>query len=179
MKLLWVKTDFLHPTTRGGQIRTLELLRCLHRKHEIHYVAFDDPNAPEGLERASEYSSKVYPIDSKVVDKESPAFLIELIVGLFSRIPVAVQRYRSAHMRDQVERLLQQEHFDCIVCDFLFPAPNLSNLSSCILFQHNVEAVIWQRRTEHASDPLRRLYLSSRLDVCFATRAMFAVRCAK
>ncbi len=42
MKLLWVKTDFLHPTTRGGQIRTLEMLRELHRHHEVHYVAFDD-----------------------------------------------------------------------------------------------------------------------------------------
>ena len=27
MKILWVKSDFLHPTTRGGQIRTLEMLR--------------------------------------------------------------------------------------------------------------------------------------------------------
>jgi polysaccharide biosynthesis protein PslH len=159
MKLLWVKTDFLHPTTRGGQIRTLELLRCLHRRHEIHYVAFNDPNEPEGLERAGEYSSKVYPVDFQAVDKASPAFLIELLVGLFSRIPVAVRRYRSANMRCQIERLIQQEHFDSVICDFLFPAPNIPERSPFILFQHNVEAVIWKRRTEHAPDPARRLYL--------------------
>jgi glycosyltransferase involved in cell wall biosynthesis len=159
MKLLWVKTDFLHPTTRGGQIRTLELLRCLHRRHEIHYIAFHDPNEPEGLARANEYSSKIYPIDYQLVDKGSPAFLIELIVGLFSRMPVTIQRCRSARMRAEIERLMQQEQFDRIVCDFLSPAPNLPNLSSCVLFQHNVETVIWQRRTEHASDWLRRLYL--------------------
>jgi len=183
MKLLWVKTDFLHPTTRGGQIRTLELLRCLHRRHEIHYVAFNDPNEPEGLERANEYSSKAYPIDYQLVDKGSPAFLIELIAGLFSKIPVTIQRCRSEQMRAEIERLTQQEHFDCVVCDFLSPAPNLANLSSCVLFQHNVETVIWQRRTEHASDWLRRLYLKLQAErmfryegeVCREVRKVIAV----
>jgi len=52
MKILWVKTDFLHPTTRGGQIRTLEMLRQLHKKHEVHYVAFDDSLSPEGVRRS-------------------------------------------------------------------------------------------------------------------------------
>jgi len=167
MKILWVKTDFLHPTTRGGQIRTLELLRCLHRRHEIHYIAFNDPHEPEGLRRAGEYCSKAYPIDYQLVDKASPAFLVELIAGLFSRMPVTIQRCRSAKMRAEIERLIQQEHFDCIVCDFLSPAPNLPNLSSCVLFQHNVETVIWQRRTEHASDWLRRLYLNLQAERMF------------
>src|SRR6185295_8521447 len=171
MKFLWVKTDFLHPTTRGGQIRTLELLRCLHRRHEIHYVAFNDPNEPEGLARASEYSSKAYPIDFQTVDKESPAFLVELLTGLFSRIPVAVRRYRSAKMRLQIEQLIQQEHFDCVICDFLFPAPNIPQRNPCILFQHNVEAVIWKRRTEHAPDPVRRLYLKLQAERMFRYEA--------
>jgi hypothetical protein len=42
MKILWVKSDFLHPTTKGGHIRTLEMLRRLHKRHEVHYVAFSD-----------------------------------------------------------------------------------------------------------------------------------------
>jgi len=183
MKLLWVKTDFLHPTTRGGQIRTLELLRCLHRRHEIHYVAFRDPNEPEGLKRASEYSSKAYPIEHRVGDKSSPAFLGELIAGLFSSLPVAIRRYQSSAMRLQVERLIQSERVDSVICDFLAPAPNIPELSSCILFQHNVEAVIWKRRTEHAADALRRFYLKLQADrmfryegeVCRKVRKIIAV----
>jgi polysaccharide biosynthesis protein PslH len=159
MKLLWVKTDFLHPTTRGGQIRTLELLRQLHRRHEIHYIAFHDPKEPEGLKRAPEYCAKVYPIDYQLTDKSSPAFLGELITGLFSSLPVSIRRCRSAKMRLELERLIPQERFDCIVCDFLSPAPNIPDLGSCVLFQHNVEAIIWKRRTGHAADPLRRFYL--------------------
>jgi len=183
MKLLWVKTDFLHPTTRGGQIRTLELLRRLHRRHEIHYIAFHDPNEPEGLKRAGEYSAKAYPIDYQLVDKSSPAFFGELITGLFSSMPVAVRRCRSADMRLHIERLIQQERFDCVICDFLSPAPNIPELSECVLFQHNVEAVIWKRRTEHASDPIRHRYLKLQAermfryegDVCRKVRKVIAV----
>ena len=43
MKLLWVKADFLHPTTKGGQIRTLETLKRLHQRHEVHFAALANP----------------------------------------------------------------------------------------------------------------------------------------
>jgi polysaccharide biosynthesis protein PslH len=183
MKLLWVKTDFLHPTTRGGQIRTLELLRRMRARHEIHYIAFHDPNEPEGLKRADEYCAKAYPVDHQFVDKSSPAFLGELITGLFSSMPVAIRRCRSADMRLQIERLIQQEGFDCVICDFLSPAPNIPDLGACILFQHNVEAVIWKRRTEYASDRVRHRYLELQAErmfryegeVCRTVRKVIAV----
>ncbi len=182
MKLLWVKTDFLHPTTRGGQIRTLETLRRLHRNHEVHYVAFEDAAQPEGLARSSEYCAKAYPVAHHVPAKTSPAFALQLIGGLFSPLPVAVSRYRSSAMRRQVEELLRRHSFDCVVCDFLFPAPNMPRLGDCVLFQHNVEAGIWKRYVEHASGP-KKLYFqlqAARMstyegEVCRAVRKVVAV----
>ena len=58
VKILWVKTIFIHPTTVGGQIRTLEMVKRLHRLTQLHYLAFDEPANPEGLRRAGEYSVK-------------------------------------------------------------------------------------------------------------------------
>ena len=98
MKLLWVKKDFRHPTTRGVQIRALELLPCLHRRHEIHYAPFNDPNEPGGSTRGHEYSSKAGAIDFQLVDKGSPAFRVELIVELFLRMPLTVRRCPLACM---------------------------------------------------------------------------------
>src|SRR4029079_18995986 len=66
MKILWVNSNFMHPTTKGGQIRTLEMLRHLHRWHEIHYVALENPALPEGPARAHEYSSRAYPFRHQV-----------------------------------------------------------------------------------------------------------------
>ena len=69
MKLLWVNTNFLHPTTKGGQIRTLEMLRHLCRRHDIHYVAIEDPLHPEGPARAKEYCARAYAFQHRVRDK--------------------------------------------------------------------------------------------------------------
>ena len=74
MKILWVKTDFLHPTTRGGQIRTLEIVKRLHARHEVHYVAYDNPAQPEGLQRAHEYCSHAYPLTLDVPPRRSLKF---------------------------------------------------------------------------------------------------------
>ncbi len=159
MKILWVKSDFLHPTNRGGQIRTLEMLKCLHRRHEIHYVAFEDSKNPEGLARASEYCSRAYPVRHSVPPHGSLGFAGQLLQGFISPVPVAVQRYTSKRMKRQIETLLAAEKFDSLVCDFLFPAPNIPDISRCVLFQHNVESIIWQRHVEQATNAAKRAYL--------------------
>ena len=182
MRLLWVKTDFLHPTTRGGQIRTLETLRRLRQRHEVHYVAFDDPGQPEGLSRSSEYCSRAYPVAHKIADKRSPVFALQLAGGLASRLPVSLSRYRSRAMRAKISELTRSLKFDSVVCDFLYPAPNMPRLDACILFQHNVEATIWKRHVVHNSG-VRKLYLKLQAErmetyeraVCRAVKKVIAV----
>jgi polysaccharide biosynthesis protein PslH len=158
MKILWVKSDFLHPADRGGQIRTLEMLKCLHARHEIHYVAFEDGKNPEGLSRSSEYCSRAYPVRHSVPPHRSPRFLGQLLQGLISPVPVAVKRYTSSRMERQIRALLEQQKFDTLVCDFLFPAPNIPDVSRSVLFQHNVESVIWRRHFEQANNPMKKAY---------------------
>jgi polysaccharide biosynthesis protein PslH len=159
MRILWVKSDFLHPTDRGAQIRTLEMLKRLHLRNEIHFIGIENPDQPEGLARSSEYCSYAYPIRHRVPDKTSLAFAGQLMAGVVSSLPVAVTRYKSAAMRRAIAELAHKHHFDAVVCDFLFPAPNMPDLSVCTLFQHNVEAMIWKRRVEHASGLPQKLYL--------------------
>jgi glycosyltransferase involved in cell wall biosynthesis len=157
MKLLWVKTDFLHPTRRGGQIRTLEMLKRLHTRHEIHYVAFRQGDSEE-VERSREYCSRAYPIDHRLPDKNSLAFAPQLLKGVFSPLPVAVGRYRSSRMRREIEKLVRQHGFDHVVCDFLAASPNIADLKSSVLFQHNVEAEIWKQYAQAAPTLSRQLY---------------------
>jgi sugar transferase (PEP-CTERM/EpsH1 system associated) len=159
VKILWVKTDYLHPTTRGGQIRSLEMLRCLHRRHEIHYVCLDDGANEEGPRRSNEYSSKAIAVHHAVPPRRSAHFLAQLAVGAVSPLPVSVARYKSAAMKAKIAEMLASEKFDSLVCDFLFPAPNIPDMSRAVLFQHNVEAVIWKRHVEQAANPIARAYL--------------------
>jgi polysaccharide biosynthesis protein PslH len=158
MKVLWVNTNFMHPTTKGGQIRTLEMLRHLNRRHEIHYVAIGNPAYPEGPARAHEYSTKSYAFTYKIPDKRSGAFWIELMRGLVSPTPVAVERFHPPGMREFLEELIGRERFDTAVVDHLAPTSYFPDLEHAVFFQHNVETVIWRRRAQHSANALSRWY---------------------
>ena len=157
MRILWVKSDFLHPTTRGGQIRTLEIVKRLHARHEVHYVAYHNPSQPEGLQRAREYCSYAYPVSLAVPPRRSIAFVAQMLGNLASSMPLSLSRYCSSAMRDQLAKILAAQ-FDSVVCDFLAPAPNFADMSAVVLFQHNVETTIWRRHVEQSPDPVRKTY---------------------
>jgi glycosyltransferase involved in cell wall biosynthesis len=158
MKLLWVKCDLLHPTERGGQIRTLKMLEQLHRRHEVHYLTFHDPADKVGPARAKEYCSRMFPVEWAIPHRRSARFLAQSVQNLGSSLPLVIDRYASDDMRRQFARLRREERYDSIVADFLFPSINLEPLEECVLFQHNVESMIWERYVEQAPDPLRRWY---------------------
>jgi glycosyltransferase involved in cell wall biosynthesis len=186
MKILWVKSDFLHPTTKGGHIRTLETLKRLHLRHEIHYVALDLAEQSGGVARSGEYCTRAYPIPHSAPARGSIGFWMQLAASPFSPMPLAVSRYRSDGMRRQIEVLLRAEKFDSIVCDFLFPAPNMPDLGAAVLFQHNVEALIWRRQMDNASGPARRVYFRSQYNrmlryegqACRSAKSIIAVSAA-
>ncbi len=183
MKILWVKSDFLHPTNGGGQIRTLETLKRLHQRHEIHYAALDLPQPGAGFDRTSEYCTKAYPVSHPVPRKSGPRYWAELAAGPWSDMPLPMRRYRSSALLRLVETLTRLEKFDAIVCDFLASAANVPELGNAVLFQHNVESMIWRRHTEHAPSPWHRAYsrgqyermLRYEAEVCRAAKRIIAV----
>ncbi len=159
MKILWVNPHFLHPATQGGQIRTLEMLRQLNRWHEIHYVALEDQSAADGVARSVEYCSKAYPIAHTLPPRGTAWFTLQALGNLIDPLPLAVTRYRSEAMRNEVARLLMSGSFDRLVCDFLFTAPNIPALSQALLFEHKIETTVWERHLEMAeSAPARAFY---------------------
>jgi glycosyltransferase involved in cell wall biosynthesis len=81
---------------------------------------------------------------------------------LLDRVPYAVAKYRSPSYRRTVEELVARERFDAVVCDFLPPVVNMPDRLPCptIIFTHNVEAEIWRRHVEHATNAASRLLLA-------------------
>lgn len=183
MKLLWVKSDFLHPTTKGGQIRTLETLKRLHARHEVHYVGLTAPGETEGPERAGEYSSRSFPVVHQAPSKTSPAFALQLAGAALSPLPLAVSRWNTPALRRKISELRAKERYDAVFCDFLAPAPSFESLDDVILFQHNVETMIWRRHADEARGWARRWYLRQQAErmeryerkVCRAVKRVVAV----
>ena len=183
MTLLWVCPFFLHPTEKGSQIRTLGLLRCLCRRHEVHFAALEDPDRPEGRARSREYCSRSYSVPWKAPGRGSIRFLPQLAGSVASKIPLGVSRYYSRELKEIILDLTQKIRFDSIVCDFLAAAPNIPQLSDAVLYQHNVETVILERQTEHAPTPVHRAFFASQArkmrayerEVCRSVRHVVAV----
>src|SRR5262245_21780431 len=151
MRILWLKTELLHPVDKGGKIRTYNMLKELKRDHFITYLALDDGAADEAArEQAHEYCHDLICVPHQQREKFSKGFYAELLLTLASIFPYAIKKYESAAMRKRITALAAKQAFDVVICDFLAPAINVPGdlSSSSILFQHNVEAMIWKRHFE-------------------------------
>ena len=162
MKILWLKTELLHPVDKGGKIRTYHLLKQLKADHQITYLTLDDGSAPAGAQDdAIEYCHDLVRIPHLTREKFSTGFYAELAVNMASPLPYAIRKYKSEPMTKAIEQATSKDHFDVVICDFLAPAVNLPrNLKTpVVLFQHNVEASIWQRHYEVQKNAVKKRYL--------------------
>ena len=160
MRILWVKTELLHPIDKGGRIRSYQILRALARQHQVTYLCLDDGTAAaDAVERAREYAQEVVVVPFRPPAKMSAGYFAALLRNLFSPLPYAVARYDSPELRARVRQLAPAA--DLIVCDFLSPAVDVpADLPvPVVLFQHNVEAIIWQRHASVPQPHIRRAYM--------------------
>lgn len=168
MRIIWLKTGPLHPLDTGGKIRTYNMLRTLKRSNEITYVSLCPPDAPEAVKKsAAEYCHRAVWIPWSETHKGSLKFLAELALNqLGSSLPYVIRKYRSIAMAAAVHSVAEAGTQDLILCDFLTPAVNLFPAgrrpkTPLLLFQHNVEALIWQRLYEKAGGAAKRLYFKN------------------
>jgi len=165
VKILWLKTGPLHPLDTGGKIRTYNMLRALKRQHQVTYLALCPPHIPDDVRKsAAEYCHLAAWIPWPEAAKRSPRFLAEVAANFInSRLPFVMAKYRSAKMAATIFEMDATGGFDLIICDFLTPSVNLiwpgrRLRTPTLLFQHNVEALIWKRLYENATG-LKRAYL--------------------
>jgi sugar transferase (PEP-CTERM/EpsH1 system associated) len=160
MHIVWLKTELLHPIDKGGRIRTYHMLRHLQRSHRITYVTLDDGTASaDARERASEYCHDLVTVAFQTQAKRSVGFYRELLGNLVSSLPYAIAKYRVPAFTRAIRDAARDA--DVIVCDFLVPSVNVPDdlAAPLVLFQHNVEAQIWERHAEHARGALARVYM--------------------
>jgi len=165
MRILWVKTGPLLPLDTGGKRRTHAMLTEISKDHEVTYLSL----LPEGSvldprEEADPYASQKIWVKVSIPAKRSPLFWVDLAWNsLISSQPYALHKYDAAPLRKKLHEFSGRNDFDLVICDFLAPALNFLGLvfkCPTVLFQHNIEAQIWQRLAASQSSALKRWYLS-------------------
>ena len=155
MKLLWLNAGLLLPLDKGGKLRTWHVMRHLAARHDITYLSFEDSTQTEADRLGMrEVCSRLETVPRTDAAKGTWRFYADAARYLVDPVPYAVAKYRSAAYRANIEALVAEERYDAIVCDFLPPVVNLPDRLPCpaIVFTHNVEAEIWRRHAEQATN---------------------------
>src|SRR5690348_16650733 len=100
MRILWLKTELLHPLDKGGKIRTYHMLRGLREHAHVTYLTLADGRAEQDASiSAREYCDELLAVPFSPPLKGTAAYYAALLGNLASRLPYAVTRYRSPAMR--------------------------------------------------------------------------------
>jgi sugar transferase (PEP-CTERM/EpsH1 system associated) len=156
MKILWVKAGGLVPPDTGGKIRSYNILRELARQHSVTFFSFYAAHNNDVHPGLKDTFDRVVCLPLALPQPKSLAEMRDYSIRLLSPQPYNITKYCRSEVRRKLQALLKQETYDVILCDFMvaagvipwdWPAPK-------VLFTHNVEAAIWRRHYEVATNPL-------------------------
>ena len=159
MHILWVKMDGLWPSTTGGRVRSLQIVSELARRHQVTVVTTHGPgDDPEGLTRQLSHCHDVASFPYVPPKKGSAAFPAAVARSWMSKYPVDLWKWREPQVQQKVRSLVDSGTIDLCVSDFLFAAANVptGGTTPVVLFEHNVEYMIWQRLCALETRPWRR-----------------------
>ncbi len=135
------------PVDTGGKIRSFNILRHLAREHEVtllsYYGGRRDPDYEAAIAHRLPGAQTIY----TAAPEGTLAQSLDYILRLPSRAPYAVRKFTHRSVRQEVARRLNGGNVDVAVCDFLSASLNFpeNSLAPVVLFQHNIETMLWKR----------------------------------
>lgn len=154
MKILMITPYVPYPPASGGQIRTLNLLKHLHKKHYVTLVALSKNKKDlEYIESLQEYCDEVH-----ICERPAKPWQFKNIISWFlSTKPFLVVRNYSPQARKKIEDLLQHDDYDVIHCETFYVMQHVPPTDIPILlveqtielevYKHFVDAKPWWLRS--------------------------------
>jgi len=148
VRILWVKVGGLWPPDRGGRLRSYHMISELSRRHRVVVLtthgAEDDP---DGLWNAMPECERIVSHPHDLPKQGSAGFALALARSWLSPLPVDLWKAQVRVLRQDVQRLIDSGRVDVCVADFLAAMPNvpMKGATPLVLFEHNVEHLIWKR----------------------------------
>ena len=160
MRILWVKAGKLLPVDTGGKIRSYNILKHLAARHETTLLSYYGGDRDMGYEQAIQAElpgTRV--IHTGALDGSTFKRAVDYLGRFPSAAPYAVSKFADAEIKRIVGVCLQEQRYDVAICDFLGASMNFPAASATptVLFQHNVESILWQRQATHEPNWLKRL----------------------
>jgi len=148
MQILWVKMGGLWPATTGGRVRSLQIVSELARRHTVDLITTHGPDDdPDALADRLSHCREVTSLPYDVPKRGAAGFPVAVARSWLSCYPVDLWKWQMPAVRDRVRARMARGAADLCVADFLFAAVNVPAEAGVpvVLFEHNVEHLIWQR----------------------------------
>ena len=162
MRVLVVDEWIPYPLESGKKIRTFSLFSPLAQYHEITYLCRAAPEREgekiEQMKKAGFRLHCVPPIDRF---RTPLSLALGVATNLLSPTPLAVRKHATSSFFRELRRLLSQNQFDIIHCEWTHYAYYLPGIHDApkFLCSHNVECISWRRLAEVERNPARRAAL--------------------
>lgn len=163
LKILMVRVRLLYPQDSGGKIRTAKLVEQLAAENDITMVTYRYPeDTSEDVQKTAQFCKKLVTIPYSETPKFSARFYFELASNLLSSLPYVASKYASREMAQTIADIYQKDRPDLIIVDFLQACEAMRDLPNApfVLFEHNVEAAIFEQLAARAPSFLTRQYLN-------------------
>jgi glycosyltransferase involved in cell wall biosynthesis len=162
LRILWVKVGGLWPPTTGGRLRSLHTIAALSERHRVGLVTTHPPGGDlAGLRSRLAGCGWIDSVPHALPKQGTAPFAMAVASSWATPYPADLWRWRIPAVRERVRRRVE-EGIDLCVADFLVAMPNVPGSVSgpVVLFEHNVEHMIWKRLCDVERRPWRKALLA-------------------
>jgi glycosyltransferase involved in cell wall biosynthesis len=162
MRILWVNVFGLWPLDTGGRLRSVNIIAELARRHRVTLLTTHGPSDDhEALAARLRECEEVISVPHVFPKHDSARFALALLGSWLSSQPVDIWKCRVPALGQEVSRRIAAGDVDVCVVDFLKATPNapLNGPVPVVLFNHNVEYMIWKRLSQVEVRTWRRALL--------------------
>ncbi len=169
MRILFVTQIVPYPPHGGVLQRGYNLLRELGREHQVQLLAFHHPDELRTAEAVEESRVELGKFCSAVEyfplwPKASAAHkLVAFAAGAVYPKPFSVLAHHSSALARRIEALCATRACDLVHLDTIALAPFAKYCGDrpLVLAHHNIESQLMERRAEHETGTLARLYVQA------------------
>lgn len=148
MKILLVSSYLPFPLLNGGNIRLYNLIKELHKRHQVTLICEIRPN------QSQEDVGEVEKICFKVVTvpRKKQWSLKNIVTSALSTQPFLITGHTLPEMTRAIEKELASAHYDLIHVETFYVMQNLPKTHlPVVLVEHNIEYLVYKRYTQKAS----------------------------
>lgn len=159
MKILWVKAGGLVPPDVGGRIRSYHIAQGLAKRHSVTFFTFYAKHPGDVHDQLAHVFERAVCIPLPIPVSRGPREAFHFALHLLSPLPYSVAKHSRAEVQSAMRDLTRNNSYDLIICDFVIPGAVVPWNICCpkILFAHNVEAQIWNRRFRTVTHPIWKM----------------------